>query len=62
MGADEEDPLAENLKRRDRAFLFRVALRLAVVGLLGLWLFLVMDESGVGGCAARSFTDFTSSS
>ena len=59
MGADQEDPLAENLKRRDPAFLFRVGLRLAVVVLLGVWLFLAMHESGVGGCAARGFTDFT---
>lgn len=60
MGADEEDPLARGLKRRDPAFLVRVGLRLSVVVLLGVWLFLMIDESSIGGCAARSFSDFVS--
>ena len=49
----EED--ARALQKRDRAFLFRLGLRLTVALLFGLWVALSLAEADVGGCTARGF-------
>ncbi len=49
------DELEEKLLRRDKRFLVRVALSLAVALLGGLWGLLALQEANVGGCAARGF-------
>ena len=49
----EEDALA--LQKRDRAFVFRLGLRLMVALLFGVWVALTLAEADVGGCAARGF-------
>lgn len=56
-----DDELAEALRRRDRGFLFRLALRVGVVILLGVYLSLAFDGQEMGGCAARSFGALTGS-
>lgn len=57
----ENDPLAAGLRKRDKAFLLRIALRIGVVVLLGVWLVLSMDGSEIGSCAARGFGNLTGS-
>ena len=54
---DEE--LVEALQRRERGFLLRLALRVAVVILFGVYVSLAFDRQGVGGCAARGFGALT---
>lgn len=49
----EED--ARALQKRDRAFLFRLGLRLTVAILFGVWVALTLAEADVGGCAAQGF-------
>ncbi len=57
LGELEDDVRA--LRRRDRAFVFRLALRVGVAILLGLWIFLAIGEADVGSCAARGFGSVT---
>jgi len=51
----ELDEDARALQKRDRAFLFRLGLRLLVALLFGVWVALSLAEADVGGCAARGF-------
>jgi hypothetical protein len=53
------DELEEQLLRRDRRFLYRLALSLVVVLLGGLWGFLKLQEADIGGCAAHGFQNLT---
>lgn len=52
---DELDEDARALQKRDRAFLFRLGLRLTVAILFGIWVALSLGEADVGGCAAQGF-------
>lgn len=52
---EELDEDARALQKRDRAFLFRLGLRLMVALLFGVWVALTLAEADVGGCAARGF-------
>lgn len=56
------DDLEEKLLRRDKRFLVRVTLSIAVALLGGLWGLLALEEANVGGCAARGFETVTSPS
>lgn len=57
--APDADPDVRALRRRDRAFVFRVALRAGVALLLGIWIFLQLTSTDVGACAARGFGTVT---
>jgi hypothetical protein len=57
--APEDDPDVRALRRRDKAFVFRVALRASVALLLGIWIFLQLTSTDVGACAARGFGTVT---
>lgn len=59
LSEDERRDL-DDLQRKDRAFLFRIGLRVGVAILLGIWLAITISEMDVGGCAARSFRTVTS--
>lgn len=52
---DDLDADARALQKRDRAFLFRLGLRLTVAILFGIWVALSLGEADVGGCAAQGF-------
>jgi hypothetical protein len=54
------DELEEKLRRRDRRFLLRVTLSMAVTLLGGIWGLLALEEANFGGCAARGFDALTS--
>jgi hypothetical protein len=55
----DDDPDVRALRRRDRAFVFRVLLRGTVALLLGVWIFLQLTSTDVGACAARGFGTVT---
>jgi hypothetical protein len=57
--APDDDPDVRALRRRDRAFVFRVVLRASVALLLGFWIFLQLTSTDVGDCAARGFGTVT---
>jgi hypothetical protein len=57
--APDDDPDVRALRRRDRAFVFRVVLRASVALLLGVWIFLQLTSTDVGACAARGFGTVT---
>lgn len=54
-GLEELGEDARALQKRDRAFLFRLGLRLTVAILFGIWVALSLGEADVGGCAAQGF-------
>ena len=59
---DPENPDADEirmLRRRDAYFLFRLALRVGVAILIGVWLLLWLPEQPIGGCAAQGFQQIT---
>lgn len=57
--APDDDPDVRALRRRDRAFVFRVVLRASVALLLGFWIFLQLTSADVGACAAQGFGTVT---
>lgn len=57
--APDDDPDVRALRRRDRAFVFRVVLRASVALLLGFWIFLQLTSTDVGACAAQGFGTVT---
>lgn len=57
--APDDDPDVRALRKRDKAFAFRVALRATVALLLGFWIFLQLTSADVGACAARGFGTVT---
>lgn len=57
--ASDDDPDVRSLRRRDRAFAFRIAVRATVALLLGFWIFLQLTSTDVGACAARGFGTVT---
>lgn len=57
--APDADPDVRALRKRDRAFVFRMALRAGVALLLGFWIFLQLTSTDVGACAARGFGTVT---
>lgn len=59
MSDEAPDELEAGLRKRDRMFLLRLLIRLIVVALLGVWGFLMIGQSNIGGCAARGFESVT---
>jgi hypothetical protein len=59
MSDEQPDELEAGLRKRDRMFLVRLAIRFIVVALLAVWGFLMIGESNIGGCAARGFESVT---
>jgi len=57
--APDDDPDVRALRRRDKAFVFRVVLRASVALLLGFWIFLQLTSTDVGACAAQGFGTVT---
>lgn len=57
--APDDDPDVRALRRRDKAFVFRVMLRASVALLLGFWIFLQLTSTDVGACAAQGFGTVT---
>jgi hypothetical protein len=53
------DELEAALKRRDASFIFRVLLRLVVLGLVVVWGVHALGEHQVGGCVADGFRAVT---
>ena len=60
MGNPEAvDELEKQLTRRDRRFIVRLALQLAIVLLAGIYGMIWLTGQDVGGCAARGFGTLT---
>ncbi len=55
----DDDPDVRALRKRDKAFVLRLALRATVALLLGFWIFLQLTSADVGACAARGFGTVT---
>jgi len=56
---EAHDELEEGLKRRDRRFILRLLMLLAITLLASVWLAGWLTQTEVGGCAARGFFDVT---
>ncbi|MAQ13401.1 MAG: hypothetical protein CMN30_01175 [Sandaracinus sp.] len=55
MSEREDEELIAGLRKRDKVFVLRLLLRFGVALLLGIWGVLLLDDTDVGGCAARGF-------
>lgn len=55
----EEQEMVRGLQKKDKAFLFRLVLRVSVAALLGFWIFLQLTSGSIGGCVADGFGNVT---